>query len=148
MYCHVVKSILTNVSEVHTATNLGLMMEAVRTSETSVIYLTTWQYIPEDSKLHTHHCENVKSLTYSRSSQSKALSSNQTSQLQDSTSKQATNAYVHIPLTPLPPQNHNQIIIIHMTLRNFCKLKKNNVLTMEANNMNHAYISCNFTAPH
>jgi hypothetical protein len=30
------------------------MMEAVRTSETSVnIYLTTRQYIPEDSKLHT-----------------------------------------------------------------------------------------------
>jgi hypothetical protein len=28
------------------------MMEAVRTSKTSVnIYLTTWQYIPEDSKL-------------------------------------------------------------------------------------------------
>jgi hypothetical protein len=30
----------------------ALMMEAVRTSETPVnIYLTTWQYIPEDSKL-------------------------------------------------------------------------------------------------
>jgi hypothetical protein len=29
------------------------MMEAVRTSEKSVnIYLTIWQYIPEDSKLH------------------------------------------------------------------------------------------------
>jgi hypothetical protein len=30
----------------------ALMMEAVRTSETSVnIYLTIWQYTPEDSKL-------------------------------------------------------------------------------------------------
>jgi hypothetical protein len=33
---------------------IALMMEVVRTSETSVnTYLTTWQYIPEDSKLHT-----------------------------------------------------------------------------------------------
>jgi hypothetical protein len=32
-------------------------MEAVCTSETSVnIYLTTRQYIPEDSKLHKIHC--------------------------------------------------------------------------------------------
>jgi hypothetical protein len=42
---------------------MALMMEAVHTSETSVnIYLTTWQYIPQDSKLHTHHCENLKPL--------------------------------------------------------------------------------------
>jgi hypothetical protein len=25
------------------------------------IYVTTWQYIPEDSKLHTRRCENLKS---------------------------------------------------------------------------------------
>jgi hypothetical protein len=25
------------------------------------IDLTTWQYIPEDSELHTRHCENLKS---------------------------------------------------------------------------------------
>jgi hypothetical protein len=38
------------------------MMEAVGTSETSVdIYLTTWQYIPEDSELHTRRHENLKS---------------------------------------------------------------------------------------
>jgi hypothetical protein len=37
------------------------MMEAVRASETSVnIYLTTRQYIPEDSKLHTRRRENLK----------------------------------------------------------------------------------------
>jgi hypothetical protein len=31
---------------------IALMMEAGRTSETSVdIYLATWQYIPEDSEL-------------------------------------------------------------------------------------------------
>jgi hypothetical protein len=39
-----------------------LMMEAVRTSETSVnIYLTTRQYISEDSKLLTRRRENLKS---------------------------------------------------------------------------------------
>jgi hypothetical protein len=41
---------------------IALMMEAVHTSETSVnINLTTWHYIPEDSKLHTHRCEKLKS---------------------------------------------------------------------------------------
>jgi hypothetical protein len=40
---------------------IALMMEAVRTYETSVsIYLTTWQYSPEDSKLHTSRRENFK----------------------------------------------------------------------------------------
>jgi hypothetical protein len=39
------------------------MMEAVCTSRTSVtIYLTTLQYIPGDSKPHTRHRENLKSL--------------------------------------------------------------------------------------
>jgi hypothetical protein len=39
-----------------------LMMEAVRTSETSVNFnVTTRRYIPEDSKLHTRRCENLKS---------------------------------------------------------------------------------------
>jgi hypothetical protein len=38
------------------------MMEALRTSETSVnIYFTTRQYIPEDSKLHTRRRKNLKS---------------------------------------------------------------------------------------
>jgi hypothetical protein len=42
----------------------SLMMEGVHTSETSVnIYLTTRQYIPEDSKLHTRRRENLKSHT-------------------------------------------------------------------------------------
>jgi hypothetical protein len=41
---------LTDVSEVRTASIItALMMEAVRTSETSVnIYVTTRQHIPED----------------------------------------------------------------------------------------------------
>jgi hypothetical protein len=37
------------------------MMEAARTSETSVdIKLRTRQYIPEDSELHTRRRENLK----------------------------------------------------------------------------------------
>jgi hypothetical protein len=48
---HVVKYLLTDVSEARTASIIiTLIMEAVHTSETSVnIYLTTRQYIPEDS---------------------------------------------------------------------------------------------------
>jgi hypothetical protein len=41
---------------------ITLMIEAARTSETSVdIQLRTRQYIPEDSELHTRHRENLKS---------------------------------------------------------------------------------------
>jgi hypothetical protein len=43
---------LTDVSEVCTASIIRAMREAVCTSETSInTYLTTWQYIPEDFKL-------------------------------------------------------------------------------------------------
>jgi hypothetical protein len=53
----------TDVSEVRAAT-IRAMMEAARTSETSVnIQLRTWQYIPEDSELHTRRHENLKSHT-------------------------------------------------------------------------------------
>jgi hypothetical protein len=41
------------------------MMEAVRTSETSVNFnVTTGRYFPEDSKLHTRRHENLKSHMY------------------------------------------------------------------------------------
>jgi hypothetical protein len=44
-----------------------LVMEAARTSETSVdIYLTTRQYIPEDSELLIRRRENLKSQIMSR----------------------------------------------------------------------------------
>jgi hypothetical protein len=40
----------------------ALMMEAACTSETLVkFYQTTWRYNPEDSHLHTHRRENLKS---------------------------------------------------------------------------------------
>jgi hypothetical protein len=42
--------------------SIALMMEAARTSETLVnIYQITRCYNPEDSNLHTHRCENLKS---------------------------------------------------------------------------------------
>jgi hypothetical protein len=42
----------TDVSEVRAASIIALMMEAARTSETSVdLQLRTWQYILEDSEL-------------------------------------------------------------------------------------------------
>jgi hypothetical protein len=41
------------------------MMEAARTSEKLVnFYKTTRRYNPEDSHLHTHRRENLKSYTY------------------------------------------------------------------------------------
>jgi hypothetical protein len=40
--------LLTDVSEVHAASIITLMMEAARTSETSVDNYLTQQYIPED----------------------------------------------------------------------------------------------------
>jgi hypothetical protein len=52
----------TDVSEVRAASIIRAMMEAARTSETSVdIQLRTRQYIPEDSELHTRRRENLKS---------------------------------------------------------------------------------------
>jgi hypothetical protein len=43
---------------------IALMMEAARTSETSVDNYFTRQYIPEDKpELHTRRRENLKSLT-------------------------------------------------------------------------------------
>jgi hypothetical protein len=56
----------TDISEVRAASIIrviiALMMKAARTSEMLVdIQLRTWQHIPEDSELHTHHRENFKS---------------------------------------------------------------------------------------
>jgi hypothetical protein len=53
----------TDVSEERAASIIkALMMEAARTSETTVdIQLRTWQYIPEDSDLHNRRQENFKS---------------------------------------------------------------------------------------
>jgi hypothetical protein len=38
-----------------------LLMEALRSSETSILIRATWNNIPEDGILHSHHLENFKS---------------------------------------------------------------------------------------
>jgi hypothetical protein len=60
MYSRVVTVKLTDISEVRTASITVLMMEAVRSSETSAHFVTTRRYIPEYSKLHTRRRENLK----------------------------------------------------------------------------------------
>jgi hypothetical protein len=61
MQCRVVTLELNDVSEVRTTTIIrvminSLMMEAVRTSETSVNFnVATRRYIPEDSKLQSFY---------------------------------------------------------------------------------------------
>jgi hypothetical protein len=61
MYCRV-KQLSTDVSEVRAASIIALVMEATRTSETSVDNYFTRQYIREDkSELHTRRRENLKS---------------------------------------------------------------------------------------
>jgi hypothetical protein len=53
--------LLTDVTEVRAATT-ALMMEAARTTETSVDNYFTRQYIPEDKfELHTRRREKLKS---------------------------------------------------------------------------------------
>jgi predicted RNA methylase len=62
MYCRVLNLMSTDVSEVCAASIIRAMMEAARTSGTSVdVQLRTRQYIPEESELHTRRRENLKS---------------------------------------------------------------------------------------
>jgi hypothetical protein len=48
----------TDVSEVRT---VSVLIEALRTSETSIYFHTTWHYIPESCYLHARRRENLKS---------------------------------------------------------------------------------------
>jgi hypothetical protein len=62
MQLRVVTLKLADVSEVGTASIIRAVMEAERTCETSVNFnVTTWRYIPADSKLRTCRRENLKS---------------------------------------------------------------------------------------
>jgi hypothetical protein len=40
-----------------------MMMEALSSSETSLLTRATWRNVPEDATLHSHHRENLKSYT-------------------------------------------------------------------------------------
>jgi hypothetical protein len=50
--------LITNVlsSSIH----VNLMMEAIRSFETSVLIRATWHNITEDGILHSHRCEDLK----------------------------------------------------------------------------------------
>jgi hypothetical protein len=56
-------------------------MEAIRSSETSIRFQQpTWCYIPEDSTLHNHRCENLKSYQVAIYSSEMLVSTYQTTQ--------------------------------------------------------------------
>jgi hypothetical protein len=57
-----VRRLLVKPSVVPSSKNLAtLMIEALRSSETSGITRATWRNIPEDAILHSHRRENLKS---------------------------------------------------------------------------------------
>jgi hypothetical protein len=60
--CSLVEVLYTDVSAVRTSSVISAMMEAVRTSETSVFFNETARlYIPQGCHVHTRRRENLKS---------------------------------------------------------------------------------------
>jgi hypothetical protein len=58
--CNVAVTKPTGVPEERAAPVILLKMEAVRLSETSIYFETTWRNIPEGCNLHTRRRENLK----------------------------------------------------------------------------------------
>jgi hypothetical protein len=52
---------MADVSEAHIAPIISVMMEAIRSSETSVLSRATLHNIQEDGILHSHRHESLKS---------------------------------------------------------------------------------------
>jgi hypothetical protein len=64
MSCHVAlvrTSVLEDISPHNQHEDTQTLIEAIRSSETLVFTRATWCHIPEDSILHSHSRENLKS---------------------------------------------------------------------------------------